>query len=225
MRSGGVATPFLMSALDDREWSASHSGRFTPGLRASGTHWIGDWVSPRVGLDGLDALVRKNLLILPCFSLLSSFFFPFALSVLFLLPVLLCLCLRLLCSVYVTVGSVRTRLSYFIRRSSVICSTTPSRPVPLRANEIRYTYKRAWPLLIATSIIISLSRPLTFRESGKVGPAAHNALHSHYIKILRSMLAVGCIVRMRVRPCERHEVGEEGHFGTGSFLRDMATSC
>jgi hypothetical protein len=96
--------------------------------------------------------------------------------------------------------------------------------VSLLTNEIRYTYKGAWPLLVAASIIISLSRPLTFRESGKVGPAAHNDLHSHFIKILRSMLAVGCIVGTRVLPRERHEVGEGGDFVTGSCLRDMPTS-
>jgi hypothetical protein len=32
---------FLISALDGGEWSASHPGRFTPGERAPGTHWIG----------------------------------------------------------------------------------------------------------------------------------------------------------------------------------------
>jgi hypothetical protein len=130
-------------------------------------------------------------------------FLPTVLSVLFLLPVLLCLCLRLFHSVYVTVRSVRTRLAYFITWSSVISSTIHSRPVSLRANEICYTYKGAWPLLIATSIIISLSRPLTLRESGKVSPAAHNVLYSHYIKILRRMLAA----ETRVRLCEWHEVG------------------
>jgi len=32
---------FLTAALDGRELSASHPGRFTPGVRARGTHWIG----------------------------------------------------------------------------------------------------------------------------------------------------------------------------------------
>jgi hypothetical protein len=33
------------------EWSASCPGRFTPGERASGTHWIRGWVDPRADLD------------------------------------------------------------------------------------------------------------------------------------------------------------------------------
>jgi hypothetical protein len=33
------------------EWSASCSGRFTPGERAPGTHCIGGWLGPRTGLD------------------------------------------------------------------------------------------------------------------------------------------------------------------------------
>jgi len=36
---------FLISTLDRGEWSASRPGRFIPG-----THWIGEWVSPRAGL-------------------------------------------------------------------------------------------------------------------------------------------------------------------------------
>jgi hypothetical protein len=32
---------FLTSALAGGEWSASRPGRFTPGERAPGTHWIG----------------------------------------------------------------------------------------------------------------------------------------------------------------------------------------
>jgi hypothetical protein len=42
---------FLTSALAGGEWSASCSGRFKPGERAAGTHWIGGWVDPRAGLD------------------------------------------------------------------------------------------------------------------------------------------------------------------------------
>jgi hypothetical protein len=41
---------FLTSALDGGEWSASRSGRFTPGVRSRGTHWIGGWVVPRAVL-------------------------------------------------------------------------------------------------------------------------------------------------------------------------------
>jgi hypothetical protein len=47
----------LCSAIDEGEWSASRPGRFNPGERAPGTHWIGGWVSPRAGLD---AVQNKN---------------------------------------------------------------------------------------------------------------------------------------------------------------------
>jgi hypothetical protein len=36
------------------EWSALRLGRFTPGERAHGTHWIGGWVGPRPGLDDVE---------------------------------------------------------------------------------------------------------------------------------------------------------------------------
>jgi hypothetical protein len=48
---------FLSSALDGSEWSASRSGRFTPG-----THWIGDWVAPRARLDAVE---KRKFLTLP----------------------------------------------------------------------------------------------------------------------------------------------------------------
>jgi hypothetical protein len=47
-------TFFLTSALVRGGWSASRPGRFTPGERAPGTHWIEDWVGTRVGLDNMD---------------------------------------------------------------------------------------------------------------------------------------------------------------------------
>jgi hypothetical protein len=40
---------FLTSALVGGEWSASHPGRFIPGERAPGTHWIGGWVLDPTG--------------------------------------------------------------------------------------------------------------------------------------------------------------------------------
>jgi hypothetical protein len=45
---------FLTSALDGGEWSVSRTGRFTPGERARGTHWIGGWMGPRGGLDAVE---------------------------------------------------------------------------------------------------------------------------------------------------------------------------
>jgi hypothetical protein len=49
---------FLTSALDGGEWSAARPGRFTPGVRAPGTYWIGRWVGPSAGLDAVAR--RKN---------------------------------------------------------------------------------------------------------------------------------------------------------------------
>jgi hypothetical protein len=53
---------FLTSTLAGDEWSASRPGRFTPGERAHGTHWIGGWVDPRTGLDDVEK--RKFLTLL-----------------------------------------------------------------------------------------------------------------------------------------------------------------
>jgi hypothetical protein len=44
---------FLNLALDGGEWFVSRPGRFTPGERATRTHWTGGWVSPRAGLDAV----------------------------------------------------------------------------------------------------------------------------------------------------------------------------
>jgi hypothetical protein len=48
----------------DTSWrrSASNPGRFTPGKRAPGTHWIGGLVEPRAGLDDVE---KKKILTLP----------------------------------------------------------------------------------------------------------------------------------------------------------------
>jgi hypothetical protein len=53
---------FLTSALAGGEWSASRPGRFTPGERAPGTHWIGGWVDPRAGVDDVDKRTFLTLL-------------------------------------------------------------------------------------------------------------------------------------------------------------------
>jgi hypothetical protein len=44
---------FSISGLVWGEWSASRPGRFTPGERAPGTHWIGNWVGPRASLHSM----------------------------------------------------------------------------------------------------------------------------------------------------------------------------
>jgi hypothetical protein len=49
---GGV---LRLSALDGGEWSASRPCLFTPGDKAPGTRWIGDWVDPRATLDAAPA--------------------------------------------------------------------------------------------------------------------------------------------------------------------------
>jgi hypothetical protein len=53
LRSGGIAPPFLTSALGD-EWSTLRPDRFTPEDRAPGSHWIGGWMDPRVGLAAVE---------------------------------------------------------------------------------------------------------------------------------------------------------------------------
>jgi hypothetical protein len=53
---------FLISALAGGEWLASRPGRFTPGERAAGNHWIGGKVDPRAGLDDVE---RRKFLTLP----------------------------------------------------------------------------------------------------------------------------------------------------------------
>jgi hypothetical protein len=53
---------FLTSALVGGELSASRPGRFTPGERASCTHWIGGWVGPGTGLDDVE---RRKFMPLP----------------------------------------------------------------------------------------------------------------------------------------------------------------
>jgi len=45
------STHSLISALDGGEWSASRSAHFTPRERVFFTHWIGEWVVPRAGLN------------------------------------------------------------------------------------------------------------------------------------------------------------------------------
>jgi hypothetical protein len=45
---------FLTSALAGGEWSISRLSLFAPGERAPSTHWIGGWVYPRAGLDGVE---------------------------------------------------------------------------------------------------------------------------------------------------------------------------
>jgi hypothetical protein len=59
-------TFFLTSALAGSEWSFSRPGRFIPGERAPGIHWIGGWVETRAGLDEVE---KRKFLTLPGFEL------------------------------------------------------------------------------------------------------------------------------------------------------------
>jgi hypothetical protein len=52
----------LTSALVGGEGSTSRPGRFTPRVRAPGTHWIGGWVDLRASLDDLK---KRKYLTLP----------------------------------------------------------------------------------------------------------------------------------------------------------------
>jgi hypothetical protein len=45
---------FLISALVGGERSALRPGRFTPGERTPGTHWIGGWKGPRNGMHEME---------------------------------------------------------------------------------------------------------------------------------------------------------------------------
>jgi hypothetical protein len=54
MGSGGIAPPFLTLALDGDEWSAPRPGRFTPGERSPGNHWIGGCVGSRASVDAVE---------------------------------------------------------------------------------------------------------------------------------------------------------------------------
>jgi hypothetical protein len=48
------------SALLGGEWSASRPGRFTPGEKVPGTHWIGGCVLPRTGLDDAEKILAPT---------------------------------------------------------------------------------------------------------------------------------------------------------------------
>jgi hypothetical protein len=53
-----MAPSFFTSALDGGEWSAPRFSLFTLGEIVSDTHWTGDRMDPR---DGLDTIEKKNL--------------------------------------------------------------------------------------------------------------------------------------------------------------------
>jgi hypothetical protein len=52
--SGGMVPPFLTSAVDGGEWSASRPGGFISEETAHGARYVGGWVSTRDGLDAVE---------------------------------------------------------------------------------------------------------------------------------------------------------------------------
>jgi hypothetical protein len=60
--TGGIATPFLTSTLNGREWSASRSCYFTSGGTVRGNHLIGGCMGPKVGLF----VMEKRKISCPC---------------------------------------------------------------------------------------------------------------------------------------------------------------
>jgi hypothetical protein len=48
------SSTILTSAIDGGKWSVSRLSRFTLEEGAASTHWIGDWVGPRAGLDTVE---------------------------------------------------------------------------------------------------------------------------------------------------------------------------
>jgi len=54
--------PFLTSALDESEWSASYPGPLTSEERAPGEYCTGGWVGPR---NGLNVVAKGKYLPLP----------------------------------------------------------------------------------------------------------------------------------------------------------------
>jgi hypothetical protein len=55
-----MALPFLTSARDGGEWSASRPGRFTLGGRAPSTHGTGDRVGPTADLITCGYIVKSS---------------------------------------------------------------------------------------------------------------------------------------------------------------------
>jgi len=45
------------------KWLASYPAHFTPEVRVSGTHWTGDWVGPRTGLDMMAMRIQGNMIL------------------------------------------------------------------------------------------------------------------------------------------------------------------
>jgi hypothetical protein len=58
--SGVRAPSFLTLVLDWSKWLASRPCYFIPKERAPGSHWIGGWVGPRLGLDAAETRTKLH---------------------------------------------------------------------------------------------------------------------------------------------------------------------
>ena len=62
---------FLISSLHESEWLDSPLDSFTLGQRASGVHWVGDWVGFRTGVNLVAIIYLFILLFIICLTALS----------------------------------------------------------------------------------------------------------------------------------------------------------
>jgi hypothetical protein len=62
MKSGAIEPPYLISALDGDDWSASRFCRFTPEETAPGTHFRGDGIGHSAELSVMERDKRLPLL-------------------------------------------------------------------------------------------------------------------------------------------------------------------
>jgi hypothetical protein len=52
---------FLMSALGESEWPASHPACFTPMVRGPSTDWVKGEVGPRTDMDMVEKIQKTSL--------------------------------------------------------------------------------------------------------------------------------------------------------------------
>jgi hypothetical protein len=65
----------LTLTIPGGDWSDKHHGCFTTRESAPGTHWIGGWVSPRIGVEDMEkrkCLVLSGLKLQPVIQPVAS---------------------------------------------------------------------------------------------------------------------------------------------------------